>query len=213
VRQVRIRSLVTSALLVALLAASAWITVPLGTVPATLQTLVVILIALLCTPAQAAATVGAYVLLGAAGVPVFSSAQGGVATLVGPTGGYLLGFLLGASAGAAVLRLADARQRTENVPVKAGVAGSFSESTVETVRPVRVARRPRPPRNVRADGLAAATTLVIVYALGTLWLAASSGLALGQAVVAGVLPFVLLDALKAGAAVAAAGALRRAGVA
>ena len=211
-REVRIRSLVTSALLVALLAASAWITLPLGTVPATLQTLVVILIALLCTPVQAAATVGAYVLLGASGVPVFSSAQGGVAMLVGPTGGYLFGFVLGATSGAAVVRLAEARRRAENAPVAAG-AGSFSESTVETVAPVQAAEPPRPPRSVRADALAATTTLVIVYALGTVWLAVSTGLALGQAVVVGVLPFVFLDALKAAAAVAAAGALRRAGVA
>ena len=37
-------------------------------------------------------TVVVYLLLGAVGVPVFSGFQGGVGVLLGPTGGYLLGF-------------------------------------------------------------------------------------------------------------------------
>ena len=37
-----------------------------------------------------------YLLLGAAGLPVFAQARGGLNILAGPTGGYLLGFILGA---------------------------------------------------------------------------------------------------------------------
>lgn len=96
----RTRSLVTSALLVALLAASAFVSVPVGAVPVTLQTFVVVLVALVFEPGQAAVVLALYLGLGAAGAPVFSGGQGGVAVLVGPTGGYLVGFGLGAVAGA-----------------------------------------------------------------------------------------------------------------
>jgi len=184
VRHSRVRSLVTSALLVALLAASAWITLPLGPVPVTLQTLVVVLVALVCAPPQAAATLGGYLALGAAGVPVFSGAQGGLATLTGPTGGYLLGFLLGAIAGAAVVRAA-------------GTAGGPGA----------------PARSARVDALAAAVTLFIVYTCGVPWLAHSTGTTVAGAATVGVLPFLLPDAAKAAAAVAVAAVLRRAGVA
>ena len=71
----------------------------------------------------------------------------------------------------------------------------------------------RPARNVLADGAAAAAALVAIYALGTLWLAHSTGLTVGRAVVVGVVPFLPLDAAKAAAAIAVAAALRRAGVA
>lgn len=208
-RHSRVSSLVTSALLVALLAASAWITLPLGPVPATLQTFVVVLIALICAPSQAAGTLGAYVLLGAAGVPVFSSAQGGVATLVGPTGGYVLGFVLGATAGAAVVRLASARgERASAAPTPEGSGARAGADSAG-----RGSQHPRPARSVPVDALAAAVTLAVVYTCGVLWLSRSTGLTLGAAVAVGVVPFLLLDAVKATAAVAVAAVLRRAGVA
>ncbi|MBE0477014.1 MAG: biotin transporter BioY [Coriobacteriia bacterium] len=103
-RSSALRSAVVAALLASLLAASAWISLPLSPVPVTLQVFVVLLAAMLLTPGWAAAAVGLYVLLGAAGVPVFSGPSGGLGVLVGPTGGYILGFLLGAPAGSAVRR-------------------------------------------------------------------------------------------------------------
>ncbi len=87
-------------LLVALLAVSAQIMVPLGPVPATLQVLVVVLCAQLLRPSAAAAAMGCYLLLGAAGVPVFAQWAGGLGVILGPTGGYLVGFAAGAWAGA-----------------------------------------------------------------------------------------------------------------
>jgi len=90
------RDMTTAALLAALLAASAWISIPLGTVPLTLQVLVVMLVGLVLPPARALAAMAVYLLLGAIGVPVFSGGQGGLGVLAGPTGGYLLGFLVGA---------------------------------------------------------------------------------------------------------------------
>lgn len=96
----RTSMLARAGLLASLLAASAWIVVPVGPVPVTLQVLIIVLIALLSTPLWAAATVATYLALGAAGLPVFSAGGAGVGVLFGPTGGYLTGFLLAAVAGA-----------------------------------------------------------------------------------------------------------------
>jgi biotin transport system substrate-specific component len=90
--------MVTAALLAALLAASAWISIPVGTVPVTLQVFIVLLAGLLLVPRAAFAAVGVYLLMGAAGLPVFAGGLGGMGVLAGPTGGYLWGFALAATA-------------------------------------------------------------------------------------------------------------------
>ncbi len=96
-RSGRTRTAVTAALLAALLAASAQISIPIGAVPITLQVFIVLLAGLLLPPRGAFAAVAVYILLGAVGLPVFAGGLGGVGVLVGPTGGYLWGFALGAT--------------------------------------------------------------------------------------------------------------------
>ena len=75
-------------------AAAGAVPIPGTPVPITLQTFVVMLAGLMLTPAQAAASVCLYLGAGAAGLPVFA---GGMATasLVSPSGGFLIGFLPG----------------------------------------------------------------------------------------------------------------------
>lgn len=65
-------------------------------VPVTLQMLVVMVIGASFGPRLAAATVGSYLALGFQGLPVFAGAVAGPAYLAGPTGGYLVGFLIAA---------------------------------------------------------------------------------------------------------------------
>lgn len=89
----RIRGMVLTALFAALIAVCAQIVIPAGPIPFTLQTLGVFLAAGLLGTGKGEAAVGVYILLGAAGVPVFSSFKGGVGVLLGPTGGYIVGFL------------------------------------------------------------------------------------------------------------------------
>ncbi len=69
------------------------IPLPFSPVPFTGQLIGVLLTAALLGPRNGLLSVSAYLLLGAAGVPVFSLARGGMAILSGPTGGYLWGFL------------------------------------------------------------------------------------------------------------------------
>lgn len=82
----------TAAFAAAMALLAPW-TVPLGPVPLSVCTLMVYLSAWLLTPGRAVAAVTIYVLLGAAGLPVFSGFLGGVGRLAGPTGGYILGYL------------------------------------------------------------------------------------------------------------------------
>lgn len=81
-----------------LTALGAWVRVPLPftPVPITLQTFFVLLGGLMLGPALGAGAQVLYLVLGTAGVPVFAGGALGLAYLVGPTGGYLVGFVVAA---------------------------------------------------------------------------------------------------------------------
>ena len=87
--------LVYIALFAVLIAICAWISVP-TTVPFTLQTFGVFLTVGLLGGKRGSMAVLVYILLGAAGIPVFSGFTGGVGRLLGNTGGYIVGFLASA---------------------------------------------------------------------------------------------------------------------
>ncbi len=77
----------------ALIAICAWITIPIGPVPFTMQTFAVITIAGLLGWKRGVASVFVYIALGALGAPVFSGFGGGIGVLAGVTGGYIVGFI------------------------------------------------------------------------------------------------------------------------
>jgi biotin transport system substrate-specific component len=78
--------------------ASQWeIRLPWTPVPITLQTFVVILLAASLGSRRAVAAMALYLLEGSMGLPFFSGGASGVAHLVGPTGGYLVGFVVAAA--------------------------------------------------------------------------------------------------------------------
>ncbi len=85
-----IRAISEIALLAALLAVCAWITIP-AAVPFTLQTFGVFLALRLLGGKKGTIAVLVYIAMGAVGLPVFSG-FGSTASLVGPTGGYIVGF-------------------------------------------------------------------------------------------------------------------------
>jgi len=80
----------------ALLTLSAKVQVPLPFVPMTMQTLVVLLIGASYGWRLGGATVGLYLLQGAMGMPVFAGPTAGIGYMMGPTGGFLFGFLAAA---------------------------------------------------------------------------------------------------------------------
>jgi len=88
-----LRMTVYASLMAALVAAGAYLAIPIGPVPIVLQNLFVFLSGLLLGPRWGAASIGVYLLAGALGLPVFAGGVGGIGRFAGPTGGYLLGFL------------------------------------------------------------------------------------------------------------------------
>jgi biotin transport system substrate-specific component len=165
-----LRMTVYAALMAALMAAGAYIAIPVGPVPIVLQNLFIMLAGLLLGPRWGTVSVGVYLLAGAFGLPVFSGGSGGLARFAGPTGGYLLGFL------PAVYLIG------------------------------LISRRKR--RRALWDVLAMVLGTALIYALGVSWLIVWTHMGLQKALAAGVLPFLVGDALKIAAAVPIARALR-----
>ena len=91
-----LRSVILVALGTALLTLSAKVNLPLPYVPMTLQTLVVLMIGAAFGWRLGTATIVTYLAEGALGLPVFAGPAGGLAPLVGPTAGYLYGFVAAA---------------------------------------------------------------------------------------------------------------------
>ncbi|MBR3464399.1 MAG: biotin transporter BioY [Clostridiales bacterium] len=80
----------------ALITICSWISIQIGPVPVTLQTLAVLAVLLTAGGRRGTIAIAVYLALGAVGVPVFAGFKGGPAAFVGPTGGFLVGFLVAA---------------------------------------------------------------------------------------------------------------------
>ena len=87
------RDLCFCAIGAALIAVCAWISIP-ADVPFTLQTFAIFTVCGLLGGKRGTVSVLVYLLLGAVGAPVFAGFRGGFASLLGTTGGYLVGFVL-----------------------------------------------------------------------------------------------------------------------
>jgi biotin transport system substrate-specific component len=90
---VKLQNLVRCGCCAALMALCAWLAVPVGDISFTMQTFGVFLTLLILGGGKGTAACCVYLLLGTVGLPVFSGFQGGLGVLLGPTGGYLWGFL------------------------------------------------------------------------------------------------------------------------
>ena len=90
--------------LVVAISAQAAIDLPGNPVPITLQGLAVILVGGILGAKAGTAALVLYLLAGMSGLPVFSGGRAGAAWLLGPTGGYLLAFPLGAAVTGALAR-------------------------------------------------------------------------------------------------------------
>ncbi len=88
------KNLCYAAVAVALLSVCSWMSIPIGSLPITLQSLALFTIVGLLGAKRAFFAVLAYLLLGLIGVPVFAGFTGGVGKLFTPAGGYLVGFFI-----------------------------------------------------------------------------------------------------------------------
>ena len=92
-RSFSLRDMALCSLFAAILAVSAWLTIP-GEVPFTLQTFGVFAALGLLGGKRGTIALALYLILGAVGLPVFAGFRGGFGVLLGTTGGYIFGFLL-----------------------------------------------------------------------------------------------------------------------
>lgn len=97
-KKLDIRDMIYAALFAALTGVLGYLVIPLpfSPVPITGQTLAVMLAGCVLTPLQAGLSMITFLFLGAVGVPVFSGGRAGLGVIAGPSGGYLIGFLIGA---------------------------------------------------------------------------------------------------------------------
>ncbi|QGY39933.1 biotin transporter BioY [Pseudodesulfovibrio cashew] len=88
--------LVWTALMAAAIGAGAYLIVPIGPVPISMQPFFIFLAGYVLGARRGALAVGLYLLAGTIGLPVFAGGKSGLGHLLGPTGGYLFGFMVSA---------------------------------------------------------------------------------------------------------------------
>lgn len=184
--QSRVRSVAMVGLSIALIAVSAWIVIPIGPIPFTLQMFSIPLVMFVLKPKDAVAAVLCYLLIGAVGVPVFSGMRGGFGVILGPTGGFLLGYIPGTILGCLVLYFYRKRR-----PASAVNAASTSNAENSTV-----ARRESPAIDIFMSVLAGLLFVVVAYIVGCIQFMAVSSVGIEAALVACVVPFVIPDIVK-----------------
>ena len=104
-----------TALMAAVMCVLGPLTVPIGAVPISLANFVICLTAWLLGPKFGTLSVAVYLCIGLIGVPVFSGYGAGLAKIAGPTGGYLVGYLLLAIIGGLFI------EKSKGNPVVSGI--------------------------------------------------------------------------------------------
>lgn len=91
-----IRKIIMCAFFSAMIIVGAYIRIPIPPVPVTLQTFFVLLSGMVLGSKQGVCSVLVYIGLGLVGIPVFAGGTGGISSVLMPTFGYVLGFVLAA---------------------------------------------------------------------------------------------------------------------
>ena len=124
------RQLCFAAACVALLTVCSWVSIPVFSVPFTLQTFAVFFTIGLLGTKWGFWAILAYVGLGALGVPVFSGMTGGIGRLAGVTGGYILGFLAACPISGPLLKAAKDKPLAQFGAMLAGLVVCYAVGTV-----------------------------------------------------------------------------------
>lgn len=172
------RSVVYCAAAIACMAVTAWVTVPIGPVPLSLAPLAVFFTLFALKPRDAFLAITGYVLIGALGLPVFTGFRGGMGALLGPTGGFIVGDVVGAFV-ALMVGLAFSKRSDSAQERSISLLGS------------KVGRR-----FFLRNLLVGIVFMVVLYLFGWMWLMISGNLSALAAFLAAVAPFVIPDFLK-----------------
>ena len=160
------RSSVFMAMYAAIICVTGFISIPLGPIPMVLQNIVAISSGLVFGLPQGAAAVGMFLAVGTLGLPVFSGARSGIAVLNGPTGGFLIGYFVGAL-----------------------IAGAIATKP-------KVEEKPFTRENLFRLARGAIAGLGFTYLIGILNFRRVTGTSFSQAISLCVIPFLIPDLIK-----------------
>ena len=183
-RSFKTYDMVLSAIGAALIAVSAFVSITVMAVPFTLQTLAIFAVLMSIGGKRGTVSIACYLLLGAVGVPVFSGFKGGLSVLLGPTGGFLAGFIF---LGLIYWCMSEVVFRTESRKTSVRIGLKTASAVIAEI---------------------------VMYAFGVVWFmtvyAAQTGpVGIGTALSWCVLPFIIPDIVKILAAVAVSEAARK----
>ncbi|QTQ16391.1 biotin transporter BioY [Treponema parvum] len=152
----------------ALIGAGAFIAIPAGVtvVPIVMQNMFAVLSGCLLGGLNGGAAALLFVLAGTLGLPVFSGGRSGVAHILGPTGGFLIGYILAAAISGLIAGKPKILQKTGKVKYVLRIAVS------------------------------AAAGFVVLYVPGVLWFMHTRNASFASTMAACVLPFILGDVIK-----------------
>lgn len=194
----RTREVALIGLTIALIALSAWVTVALGPIPFTLQMFAITFTILVLKPKDACLAIAGYIVLGAVGVPVFSGMRGGIGVLMGPTGGFLWGYLIAVPAAAfflAAMRKLLGEKRVERMHEKAaGLHGQTGASLSKAAKVKRFCAA------FIVEILAGLIFCAVAYVCGCLQYMVVGQVDLTTALFTAVIPFIPVDIAKVVAA-------------
>ena len=194
----KIKVMTSVALMTAVLCILSPLSAPIGPVPISLAVLAVLLCAYVLSPVQAGLSSFIYMILGFVGLPVFAGYTAGPGRLLGPTGGYIIGFIfLAVISSVAVKKSYSLPLATEGKTVTTGLKGAVIQIVGMLI------------------GLA------VLYAFGTAWFViskndpaiigdAAGGMTVATALAKCVTPFIAVDLIKIATAFVTGNAVRMA---
>ena len=169
-------NIVLIAVSAALITICSWISITIGPVPFTLQTMAIFAVLMTIGGARGSIAVVIYLLLGLVGVPVFAGFKGGPASFLGPTGGFLVGFAVASLVWILLEKLL--RDKMSSSAVKRILYGVINAVICE----------------------------VIMYTIGVIWFMVVYGqqtgpVGLGATLTMCVVPFIIPDIVKIAVAI------------
>lgn len=129
-----IYDIATCAIFAALMCIFGPLSVPIGVIPISLTNLVIYLAVYLLGPRESTISYLVYMLIGAIGFPVFSGGAGGFGKLLGPTGGYLFGFIFMAIISGVALNLSKANPIITAIGMVLGTIVAYAFGTAWFVK-------------------------------------------------------------------------------
>ena len=168
--RINTRQLTLCAVMAAVMCVIAPISIPIGPISITGGTLAIYLTAYLLGPLRGLAAAAVYLLAGFVGLPVFSNYMGGAGRLLGPTGGYLVGYL--------------------PMMLLAGFAAEYA------LRRFGGQGKGERALSLALQFLGMVLATAVLYAFGTAWYCVQAGVDLQAALAACVYPFIPFDLVK-----------------